>query len=390
MDKKAVAEVKKCFQKNNCRIDRMRACFVNEEKEKLSVFHDSFLALEEREMTRYLEIFKKSLSGKFGRNLFNLSFPLTEEEEGGRQHFLYRLLRSELKDEILLSQFFDRVIESASLPGKYLILLIHAVYDIPAKTTDGLTLEDASENVYSFLLASVCPVSLLREGLCYDSDQEAFLSRTDDWAVQKPEMAFLYPSFNDRNTDLHESLYYSRHPENRQDSFAGSLLGIPLPRAEKAQKKLFRNLVENSFGRGLSFDVAKQLSEQLIEKIQKSEEEDQPAALEPAEFRRMMAESGADETQLRRFEADFREAIKEDDSPILAETLVNKNSFQIQSDNVKLSVKSEVSDILETRIIDGREYLLIPVSDNITVNGLTIRREQQHSSMPQNGSLGER
>ena len=118
MDKKAVAEVKKCFQKNNCRIDRMRACFVNEEKEKLSVFHDSFLALEEREMTRYLEIFKKSLSGKFGRNLFNLSFPLTEEEEGGRQHFLYRLLRSELKDEILLSQFFDRVIESASLPGK--------------------------------------------------------------------------------------------------------------------------------------------------------------------------------------------------------------------------------------------------------------------------------
>ena len=32
MDKKSVSEIKtKCFNRQNCRIDRMRACYVNEE-----------------------------------------------------------------------------------------------------------------------------------------------------------------------------------------------------------------------------------------------------------------------------------------------------------------------------------------------------------------------
>jgi hypothetical protein len=43
---------------------------------------------------------------------------------------------------------------------------------------------------------------------------------------------------------------------------------------------------------------------------------------------------------------------------------------------VKLSVKSEVSDVVETRVIDGREYFLIPVSDNLEVNGIRIRQKK--------------
>ena len=47
MDKKGIAEVKKCFKKEDCRIDRMVSCFVNEEGEVISRFSDSFYALEE-------------------------------------------------------------------------------------------------------------------------------------------------------------------------------------------------------------------------------------------------------------------------------------------------------------------------------------------------------
>ena len=75
MDKKSVSEIKtKCFNRQNCRIDRMRACYVNEEKEKLSTFHDMFLQLADEEQTKYCEIFKRSMSGKFGRNLYNVEF----------------------------------------------------------------------------------------------------------------------------------------------------------------------------------------------------------------------------------------------------------------------------------------------------------------------------
>ena len=112
MDKKGIAEVKKCFKKEDCRIDRMVSCFVNEEGEVISRFSDSFYALEDKELFKYCELFKQSLSGKFGRELYTLEFPLSEEETGGKQDSLYRLNESELKEEGLCENFFQKIRES--------------------------------------------------------------------------------------------------------------------------------------------------------------------------------------------------------------------------------------------------------------------------------------
>lgn len=372
MDKKAVTEVKKCFNKNDCRIDRMRACYVNEEKEKIETMHDTFLALQDEEMAKYCEIFKKSMSGKFGRNLFNVEFPLIEEQPGGHQEALYRLQQSELRDDALVQGFFDRVIESCTIPGKYLIILVHGVYDIPKKTTDGILMDDASEDVYSFLLCSICPVSLLREGLCYDSAAGTFLSRTDDWAVQKPEAAFLFPSFNDRNTDIHEALFYAKNPKERHEELSRDILGTELPRAEAEQQNLFRAVIEATLDRDCDFETVKNISESVKELIREAEDAETPAVLGKRELGRFLEENGANEDQMKKFESVYEEAMGEDDSPLLAENVTDSKNLVVKSDNVKLSVKSEVSDIIETRIIDGREFLLIPVSDNIEVNGIRI------------------
>ena len=43
---------------------------------------------------------------------------------------------------------------------------------------------------------------------------------------------------------------------------------------------------------------------------------------------------------------------------------------------MKLEVLSEASELIETREIDGMEYFLIPVADNVTVNGIRIRRRR--------------
>ena len=92
MDKKGINEIKKCFKKEDCRIDRIRTCFINEEGEVLSRFSDSFYAMEDNEVFKYCELFKRSLSGKFGRELYTLEFPLKVEEEGGKQDALFRLI----------------------------------------------------------------------------------------------------------------------------------------------------------------------------------------------------------------------------------------------------------------------------------------------------------
>ena len=141
MTKQEISEIKKLFTPKNCSITRICGCYVDGEKNKKTELKQAFLALPEEEMFKYFEILRKSLSGTIGKNLLNLEFPLKSETEGGTQEFLLRLRDSRLKDDALLEQFYDRIIESYEYVGNYLILLIHDAYDVPGRTRDGIEME---------------------------------------------------------------------------------------------------------------------------------------------------------------------------------------------------------------------------------------------------------
>ncbi|WP_455009427.1 DUF4317 domain-containing protein [Oribacterium sinus] len=373
MDKKGIAEVKKCFKKEDCRIDRMVSCFVNEEGEVISRFSDSFYALEDKELFKYCELFKQSLSGKLGRNLYTLAFPLEEEKEGGKQQELYQLLQSELKEEALYDAFFDKIRKDYPIPGKHLLLLAHGVYDVPKKTTDGLVLEDASENVYSFLLFALCPVSLLKEGLCFDQQSDSFISRSEDFVVQKPEISFLYPAFHDRGSDIHELLYRCKKREDSLDSLPETLFGTPLPMGEKQQKNCFSKLVEEILQEDCTFENVRLLQEELAELQNKENEEEREQSLPKNQVKALLEKAGATEEQLLNFSSLYEEELGEKNESLFLENLAD-NTLRLDSENLHLRIKNEVSAILESRIIDGKEYLLLPISDNLECNGISIRR----------------
>ena len=96
-----------------------------------------------------------------------MEFPLHTEEEGGAQNFLLKLRDSELKDEGLIEEFYDKIIAHFDYGENYYIILIHCAYDIPAKATDGSEMFDASDYVYEFIQCTICPVKLSKAGLCY-------------------------------------------------------------------------------------------------------------------------------------------------------------------------------------------------------------------------------
>ena len=96
MNKAGVLEIRKQFTQERCTIDRICSCYVNHEKEKLFVSHRSFGSLPEEETFKYLELFKHTLGGTFGKNLLSISFPLEEEMTGGKQEFLLKCKRREL------------------------------------------------------------------------------------------------------------------------------------------------------------------------------------------------------------------------------------------------------------------------------------------------------
>lgn len=378
MDKKAIAEIRKLMTLKNCRIDKIRGCYVDENREIVTEIRDTFLALEESTVEKYCEIFRQTLSGKPGKNLFNLEFPLAEEEAGGRQDLLYRLQKSGLDDSTLLRAFFDRVIETAQFPDKYLILLAHGLYDIPGRTSDGIDMEDASDYVYDFILCSICPVILLKEGLCYDPDKMCFLDRRSDWAVQRPDAGFLFPAFNDRGSDIHQLLYFVRRPDELHPELSDDLLGCPMPLPEEDQRGVFKKVVESTLGRDCDFENVKNIHEAIGQLVEQEKDSGEPPQIEKVQLRRILYENGAPEESLDLFDAAFDDAVGEGGS-LMAENAAETKKLEIKTPSLRITVKAEMADMIKTRFIDGIEYLTIPVADDIEVNGIRILQSRKES-----------
>ena len=370
MDKKAISEIRKLIKPDSC-VDRIRGCYVNEEGQIIHELHDSLASMEKESLEKYCEILRGALSGKLGRNLFNMEFPIVGETEGSGQQMLYRLQQSGLKDDSLLTEFFEDVVKHFRCDSKYLILLIRGTYDIPAKGSDNAEMEDASDYVYSFLLCCICPVILMKEGLCYDEDACTFLDRRMDWAVQKPVSGFLFPAFNDRQPDVHSLLYYCRKEDARHEEISADLLGCSLPIPEADQKELFKSMVEQTLGRDCNFENVRNLNDAVSEIIEQNKDSGEPVQIEKAEMRRLLSENGADQSVLSDFDAAYDEAVGEG-VPLMAENLIDTSKLEVKSPSLRISVKSEMADMLKTRVIDGMEYLLIPVTDELEVNGIRI------------------
>ena len=375
MDKKAISEIRKLIKPDSS-IDRIRGCYVNEEGKVIRQLQDSLATMEEDSQEKYCEILRGAMSGKLGRNLFNMGFPLEEEMEGGRYQMLYRLQQSELRDDDILTEFYEKVVEKFRIEGKYLILLIHGVYDIPAKGSDNMDMDDASDYVYSFIVCCICPVSLMKEGLCYDEEACTFLDRRRDWAVQKPVSGFLFPAFNDRMPDIHSLLYYCRKEDERHEEISADLLGCTLPMPESDQKEVFRSMVEQTLGSNCDFENVKNIHDAVGEMIEQNKDSGEPVQIEKAQMRRLLYENGADQSVLSDFDEAYDEAVGEG-VPLMAENLVDTSRFEVKSPSLKISVKSDMSDMLKTRVIDGMEYLLIPVTDELEVNGIRIRQSKK-------------
>lgn len=372
MNKKEIAEIKKQFTQERCAITRICGCYVDGEKNKKTELKEAFLSLPEEEMLKYFAIFRKALSGTVGKNLLTMEFPLASEEAGGTQDFLMQLRASSLKDENLLEEFYDKIIENYYSVENYLILLIHAVYDIPGKSSDGEEMFDASDEVYDHILCCICPVTLSKPGLSYDEESNAFHTRICDRVVNMPDIGFLFPAFHDRSTDVHSLLYYAAKPEELRMEFVEPVLGCNLPLSAGDQKETFQTIVEETLGDACDYEVVKNIHEKLNEMIEEKKDEPDPVVLDRAEVKRLLEYSGVEEEKLSSFEEKYEEAAGTD-TCFVASNVANTRQFEIKTPDVVVKVSPDRMDLVETKVINGRKCLVISLDNSVEVNGITVR-----------------
>ncbi len=372
MNKTEIAEIKKLFKKDDNGITRICGCYVDAEKNKRLELKEAFYSLPEEEMFKYVEIFRKSLSGTLGKNLMNMEFPTEEEtNEDGKQKFLMEILKSKLEDNDLLDRFYDMVIKTYDYTGNYYIILIHDAYDIPAITSDGIENFDSSDYVYDFILCCICPVKLSKAGLCYNPEKNNIEDCIRDWLVQPPENGFLFPAFNDRNTDIHSLLYYAKNADDNDIDFSYDLLGCTLPLPAKEQKETFTAIVEESLGNTCDYEVVKNIHENLNEMITENKENPEPLELDKEDVKKLLTNSGVPEEKIEVFEEKFTESVGESQK-LVADNIANVRKFELKTPNVTIQVNPDRTDLIDTKVIDGVPCIVIECNDEVEVNGIRV------------------
>ena len=379
MNKKEVLEIRKQFTPANCAITRIAGCYVDHEKNKKMESKSAFLSLPEEEAFKYFDIFKKTLSGTMGKNMLNMEFPIDQEMPGGTQEFLMKLKASKLEDDMLLEEFYDKVIATYEYAENYYIILIHAMYDVPGRSSDNMEMFDASDEVYEYLVCSICPVSLSKAGVSYNAESNCIQDRIRDWVVDMPDKGFLFPAFNDRSTDIHGVLYYTKKSEDLQPELIEQLLGARMPMSANTQKETFQMLIEDTLGEDGDYETIRNIHDTLNDMIEEHKEEPEPLQLDKTDVRKVFEKSGVSSEKMECFDQNYEETAGEKTS-LLATNITETKKFQIETPDIVIKVNTERADLIETRVIDGRQCLVIAVDDHIEVNGVNVRTLKRKKS----------
>ena len=372
MTRKELNEIKSQYTLEDCGILRLCGCYVDGERNKITQFNENFLNLPEEEKHKYFDIFKKTLSGTPGKNLVDMKFNVDAYADEGARTFLMNLRDSGLKDDRLLNEFYDRIINNYSYVGNYLILLINQVYDIPAVTTDNIEMDDASDEVYSYILCSICHVNLSKPGLGYDEEDNNFHDKKQNHMVDVPDVGFLFPAFNKRSADEDMTLFYTKDVSEFEDGLIDCLLDCAVPLPAKQQKETFTSLVNEALGEAADLEILKNIHENLEQIIEeKKQESPAPVMLDKTEMKDLLEKSGVKEEKLENFEEHFEMAAGEH-GKLVASNVSPGKKFEVKTPDVVIKINSDKTDIVSTQVIDGRQCLVIQIDERLEVNGISV------------------
>ena len=370
MRKKDVLELKKRFKKDYCTFTKMCGCYVNGEKNVLLKFRETFLNLEEDEYFKFLEIAKKVLSGTVGNNILELNFPINEEFVNEKQISLMKLKNSKLKDDNILDEFYDSIIDNYDYTGNFLILIFHDAYDVITKTKDNIKIDESVE-VYEYVLCAICPVSLSEPGLRYFEEENKIKARIRDWVVEAPTNGFVFPAFIERSTDVNSIMYYTKNPKETHPELMEHALGCYKKQTATIQKEAFQSIIKDSLlvdedeADKIFMEVQENLNTMIEEYNATYEDVDpEPIILNKKDVQNLLIESGIPEEVTIKIEKSYEESFGED-LP-LAESLIDSKALKVKAQlNKEESLKKQVQ-VLQNKLELAKQEIALDKDNTLS------------------------
>lgn len=379
MNQKELGELRRRLRPGKNNFSHVYGCYVSPLKEIIAEVEQPLSPLNEDDVESCLALLRKALSGGLGRNLINVEFSTRQVAEGEELKRLQALREARLKDAAARRAFYETVIQNLELgEDSYLILLAQESYDVPFRTKNDEVLEDSSDTVYSYLLCAVCPMREGKPGLGYVPNENALHVKTAGRLAAPPEVGFLWPAFDDRAANLYNALYYARKPELLHGEFLGGVFGTEPPLSAPEQREAFETALTDALGAECSMELVQAVHEQLRERIElhKESRDPEPLTVTARDVGGMLRECGVEAERVSAFQDYCGQRLGEE-AAVDPANLIDSRRFQIKAGEITITVKPELSGQVESRVLEGRTYLLIPAGDGVEVNGLPVELEAE-------------
>ena len=372
MTEKEIREIRRRFRQNKSNIVSIRGCIVDNEKNIKSYIYQSMINSISDDCDKLLSVMKKVLSGGLGTNLVDLEYKAAEIIESEEHQLLMKLRDSSLKDDDLLNSFYSKIIESVHFDGSYAILFASDNYDVFSYTESGDREEDSS-SVFSYIVCAVCPIKQSKSGLYFSDFDNSFRSVEERMILGNPELGFMFPSFDDRSSNIYKAQLYTKNVADIHPQFIKNIFNVEIPMASTEQKDNFENCLTETLAEECNFNVVRAVHDQVTEMVQehKTTKQEEPLRLSKATFRNVLETCGIDEEKVERFENTFEERFGKN-AEIPPQSIVDIKKFEVATPYVSIKVDPERSDLISTQIINGSRYILIRANDNVEVNGVSI------------------
>jgi len=370
---KEIGEIRRHLRRDRSNITAIYGCYVNENKEIITEFRQSTGMMPENESDKYFALLRRTLSGSLGKNLIDITFKTSQVADSPEHKLLMGLRESKLADEEMRAEFYKKIIENVVLEGNYLILLSCDSYDVPFKSKDDTHQRDQSEEVYTYILCTICPVKETKPNLHYVPEEKLFHDGARNQMVSAPALGFLFPAFDNRSTNIYNALYYTHDTKVSQDALIEALFNTPVPQPAAQQKQSFEALLTTTLGDECSLDVVQTVHDQLCQRIEMHKEAKvpEPLMISKEDVKDVLASCGVSEEQMAKFSVEYDEAFGFD-ADLHPKNIIDSKHFELKTPDVIIKVDPARSDLIETRIIGGVKYIMICAEEDVEVNGVNI------------------
>ncbi|MBR3430097.1 MAG: DUF4317 domain-containing protein [Clostridia bacterium] len=378
MNQRDLAEIKRRLNPDKRNPSLICGCYVDYIGNPITSFELPVATLYEQENEKYMSIFKKILSGQIGQTLNPIAFPSEDDD------LLLRVRNSGLNDEEAVKTLFTRLIagiraehpdmqsvEEAQTADNWLILLMHDDLDVRKRDVNGEIDYENSDRAFSYFLCAICPVKQEKPALRYVPSDSIFHERAPEWLASAPTLGFLFPLYEGGAADVNTILFFSKDCNDAHADFLKAAFNVEAEMPAAEQTDNFQVLLAQSLGSECSLDIVQEMHEVVSGLIEEQDKDAEPLMLAKQDVARILSDGGISAERVEAFQDGFDKTFGAG-AVLPAVNIVTPKQFKVDLPSVSIKVDPKQADLLETRVIDGRSYLLIPIEGDIAVNGQPV------------------